>query len=244
MPFNLFRKKKSEDKPLFTFPQNEPQPPASTQPQKTTEIPNTQTIDNKENITAKQPNTQETNPDPQEHTPDLPAQVSNGIDDNKPIEPQKTEPPPLAQEEKFNETLETTKKPQDPDLPVPQEEPPATETHNVEPPAEKTETPTPAEFLSKTYLKAMPLKDLADTEKVKAEVSDGNIIILRVTPLAGKNIEDVKKAVNELFEFAESSGGDIARLGEERVVVCPKNIRIWREKTPAPVTSEPLPTAA
>ncbi len=97
---------------------------------------------------------------------------------------------------------------------------------------------------NKTYLKAMPLRDLSDVEKVKAEVRNGNIIILRVTPLAGKSIEDVKSAVNELYEFTEATGGDIARLGEERVVVCPKNIRIWREKTPAPVSNEPLPTAA
>ncbi|MEM2254498.1 MAG: cell division protein SepF, partial [Candidatus Bathyarchaeia archaeon] len=66
--------------------------------------------------------------------------------------------------------------------------------------------------------------------------------ILRITPLANKSIEDVKKAVNELCEFVESLGGDIARLGEERVVVCPPNVKIWREKTP--VTSEPISTAA
>ena len=98
------------------------------------------------------------------------------------------------------------------------------------------------ETMNKTYLKAMPLKELADVETVKSEVENGNIIILRVTPLANRSIEDVKSAVNQLYEFAESVGGDIARLGEERVVVCPKNIRIWREKTPA--SNEPLPTAA
>jgi SepF-like predicted cell division protein (DUF552 family) len=98
------------------------------------------------------------------------------------------------------------------------------------------------ESLGKTYLKAMPLRDLSDLEAIKNEVKNGNILILRITPLASKNIEDVKRAVNELYEFAESISGDIARLGEERVVICPENIRIWREKTR--VSSEPLPTAA
>jgi SepF-like predicted cell division protein (DUF552 family) len=97
---------------------------------------------------------------------------------------------------------------------------------------------------NKTYLKAMPLRELSDLENIKNEVKNGNIIILRVTPLASKNIEEVKNAVNELYQFTESIGGDIARLGEERVVICPKNIRIWREKSPAPVSTEPLPTAA
>jgi SepF-like predicted cell division protein (DUF552 family) len=104
------------------------------------------------------------------------------------------------------------------------------------PPPEEKEVP------NKTYLKAMPLRDLADLESIKNEVKNGNILILRITPLASKSIEDVKRAVNELYEFAEATGGDIARLGEERVVICPPNIRIWREKTP--VSNEPLPTAA
>jgi SepF-like predicted cell division protein (DUF552 family) len=94
----------------------------------------------------------------------------------------------------------------------------------------------------KTYLKAMPLRDLSDLDSVKNEVKAGNILILRVTPLASKSIDDVKRAVNELCEFVESVGGDIARLGEERVVVCPAGVRIWREKTP--VANEPIPTAA
>jgi len=114
----------------------------------------------------------------------------------------------------------------------------------VTPPEEQktlgTETP------NKIYLKAMPLRELSDLENIKNEVKNGNIIILRVTPLAGKSIEDVKTAVNDLFQFADSISGDIARLGEERVVLTPKTVRIWREKSPAPVSnsSQPLPTAA
>ena len=109
---------------------------------------------------------------------------------------------------------------------------------------EKTAVPPSAdkEVLDKTYLKAMPLRDLSDLEKIKNEVKEGNVLILRVTPLASKSIEDVKRAVNELYEFAESISGDIARLGEERVVICPPNIRIWRENRQ--VSNKPLPTAA
>jgi len=258
MPFNLFRKKKSEDKPLSTAPQDETQSPEyTTQPQETTEMPNTQTTTNyeeeEENAPFEQSNIQETLSTPQEpEEPELPAQITNGIvDNNNPSEPQETEPAPFVQEENFDTPIEDTQKSQEPEESLPAQEdqpqePPVAEAPIVEPTAEKPEVLAPVEAPSKAYLKAMPLKDLSDTEKVKAEVSEGNIIILRVTPLAGKNIEDVKKAVNDLFEFAETSGGDIARLGEERVVVCPKNIRIWREKTPAPVGSsnEPLPTVA
>lgn len=137
--------------------------------------------------------------------------------------------------------------PEKPAVPLKEE---STEEAVAPPQEQKQETVAPpveqkhqaAETLNKTYLKAVPLKELTDLENIKNEVKNGNIIILRVTPLANKSIDEVKSAVNELYEFTESIGGDIARLGEERVVICPKNMRIWREKTP--VSNEPLPTAA
>lgn len=86
----------------------------------------------------------------------------------------------------------------------------------------------------KVYLKALPLRALEDIEIMKKEVRTGNILIIRISPLAKKSVEDVKRAVNELFEFAQLNGGDIARLGDERIVITPSFITIWREKTLVP----------
>ena len=99
-----------------------------------------------------------------------------------------------------------------------------------------------ANVSAKIYLRALPLRTLDDVEIVKREVKSGNILILRISPLAKKSIEDVKKAVDELCEFTKLVGGDIARLGEERVVVTPSSIQIWREKTPVS-SEEEAPTA-
>lgn len=82
----------------------------------------------------------------------------------------------------------------------------------------------------KVYLKALPLRSIEDVNLIKQEVKAGNILIVRVSPLAKKSIDDVKRAVTELCDFTESVGGDIARLGEERVVITPSFVRIWREK--------------
>jgi len=90
---------------------------------------------------------------------------------------------------------------------------------------------------AKVYLKALPLRTLDDVDVVKREVESGNILILRISPLARKSVEDIKQAVNELCEFTESIGGDIARLGEERVVIVPSFIKIWREKKAAPTAT-------
>jgi hypothetical protein len=94
----------------------------------------------------------------------------------------------------------------------------------------------------KVYLKALPLRVLNDVEMVKQEVKSGNILILKVSPLAEKSLDDVKEAISQLIEFTQTVGGDIARLGEERIVITPAFIRIWREKTTNP--TEPVPTAA
>jgi SepF-like predicted cell division protein (DUF552 family) len=94
----------------------------------------------------------------------------------------------------------------------------------------------------KVYLKALPLRDLEDVEMIKQEVKLGNVLILKVSPLARKSIDDVKTAVSLLMDFTQSVGGDIARLGEERVVITPAFIRIWREK--AATAGGALPTAA
>jgi Uncharacterized conserved protein len=174
--------------------------------------------------TAKEQTEQQATPAPQ---PEAPVEAAPAVAPEAQPEPEPSVPVEEAKQE-----------------PAPESAPAAEEQTQEAKKQEETPAAAP-EQASKTYLKAMPLKDLSDVENVKNEVRNGNIIILRITPLAGKSIEDVKTAVNDLFAFAESIQGDIARLGEERVVICPKTIRIWREKTPAPVRdNQPLPTAA
>ena len=89
---------------------------------------------------------------------------------------------------------------------------------------DEEEIETPRE----TYIKAIPLKAYEDVDIIKSEVRGGNIVITNVSPLAKNNIEDVKRAINELNEYASLINGDIARLGEERVILTPKTVKIWR----------------
>ncbi|UCD44347.1 MAG: cell division protein SepF [Candidatus Bathyarchaeota archaeon] len=84
------------------------------------------------------------------------------------------------------------------------------------------------ETTGETYIKAIPLKAYEDVDIIKSEVKAGNVVITNVSPLAKQNIEDVKRAINELNEYAILIHGDIARLGEERVILTPRSIKIWR----------------
>jgi len=81
-----------------------------------------------------------------------------------------------------------------------------------------------------TYVKAVPLKERTDIKKIMEELKIGNILIVKITPLAMKNIDEVKSAIEELKTYVETAEGDIARLGEERIVVTPAPFKIWRKK--------------
>jgi|TARA_B100001750_G_C15460519_1_gene573994 SepF-like predicted cell division protein (DUF552 family) len=78
------------------------------------------------------------------------------------------------------------------------------------------------------YLRSFPLTTINDIEKIKDHVESNNIVILRITPLANKDVKQLKDAVQNLYTFAESINGDIARLGEERVVITPPGVQVWR----------------
>ena len=83
-------------------------------------------------------------------------------------------------------------------------------------------------------LKAFPLKNPDEIANIKEDVKNHTIVILKITPLAQKSVEELKSTIEELTDFTIAFGGDIARLGEERIVITPPGVKIWRgEKTGA-----------
>src|SRR6266581_1834423 len=97
---------------------------------------------------------------------------------------------------------------------------------------------------SPVYVKALPLQELDDVESIKEETKVGNVLIVRITPLARKSVDETKLAITELTDYVKSIGGDIARLGEERIVITPPGVRIWRrEVSPSNSPIEAAPVA-
>jgi SepF-like predicted cell division protein (DUF552 family) len=78
------------------------------------------------------------------------------------------------------------------------------------------------------YVKAYPLRDPTDVPRIKAEIIEGNILIVKITPIAKRSVEETKSAISELVDFVKSIQGDIARLGEERIVMTPPTVKVWR----------------
>lgn len=79
-----------------------------------------------------------------------------------------------------------------------------------------------------TYLKAITIRDPSDIHTIREDVKEEMILILRVTPLAQKDIGELRKTVEELYAITKTAGADIARLGEERIIVTPPGIKIWK----------------
>jgi len=78
------------------------------------------------------------------------------------------------------------------------------------------------------YVKAMKLRGYTDIESIENEIRAGNILILKITPLAVEDADRLREAIMELRKIIGRAEGDIARLGDERIVLTPKGIRIWR----------------
>lgn len=99
------------------------------------------------------------------------------------------------------------------------------------------EEPLQSELKHPVYVKALPLRDLADLERIKLEVLNGHVLIVRINHIAKRSIQDTKIAINMLVDFVKSQNGDIGRLGEERIVITPASVRIWRSSEPIGIPS-------
>jgi len=81
---------------------------------------------------------------------------------------------------------------------------------------------------SPTFLKAITIRDSSDIHSIKEDIKKDMILILRVTPLAHKDVDKLRKVVEDLYTIAKNANADIARLGEERIIVTPPGIKIWK----------------
>jgi len=93
-------------------------------------------------------------------------------------------------------------------------------------------------------VKAFPLRDLTDVPRIKAEIIEGHILIVKISSIAKRSVEETKSAISELVDFIKSIQGDIARLGEERIVMTPPTVKVWRGREATQVEAAAAGTTA
>jgi SepF-like predicted cell division protein (DUF552 family) len=80
------------------------------------------------------------------------------------------------------------------------------------------------------YIKVTKLKGFADIDVSARELSEGNIVIVDIQPLADRSTKELKHAIDELKDICLSMGGDIAGITEYHLIMTPPNVKI--ERTP------------
>ena len=84
------------------------------------------------------------------------------------------------------------------------------------------------------YIKVTKLKGFADIDVSARELSEGNIVIVDIRPLAERSSKELKHAIDEMKDICLSMGGDIAGITENHLIMTPPNVKIER----APETSD------
>lgn len=78
------------------------------------------------------------------------------------------------------------------------------------------------------YIKVTKLKGFADIDVSARELSEGNIVIVDIQPLADRSTKELKHAIDEMKDICLSMGGDIAGITENHLIMTPPNVKIER----------------
>lgn len=77
-------------------------------------------------------------------------------------------------------------------------------------------------------IKVCKFKGFADIDIAARELSEGNIIIIDIKPLADRSMNELKHAIDEIKDICTSMGGDIAGITEYHLLLTPPNVKIER----------------
>ena len=89
-------------------------------------------------------------------------------------------------------------------------------------------TDTSGNLVSQMNLKTMSIHDYSQLSEMTANMSDHEptILIARIAPLVIKNPEAANKFMDTLYTIAVKNDYSIFRLGEERIILTPHNVKV------------------
>lgn len=85
------------------------------------------------------------------------------------------------------------------------------------------ETPT-----GKVPIKVDKLEDFSDTDRIQKQIRDGNIVLVKIKALRGKDISELKRAIDKLRKTTIAMNGDIAGIDEDFIIVTPSFAHVVR----------------
>ena len=81
---------------------------------------------------------------------------------------------------------------------------------------EDVELPT-----GKIPIKVDKLEDFSDTDRIQKHVRNSNIVLVKIKSLRGKDISELKRAIEKLRKTCIAINGDIAGIDEDWVIMTP-----------------------
>ncbi len=79
------------------------------------------------------------------------------------------------------------------------------------------------------YVKPIKLQTDEDIKLIELELSNKNIILLNITPVA-RNPAKLKAYVADIKNFVTRINGDLARLDEDKLLITPANVKIVKKR--------------
>ena len=72
------------------------------------------------------------------------------------------------------------------------------------------------------------MESYASADRILRKVREGHIVVAQIKQLRNQNMDQLKAAVSKIKAVTETIEGDVVGIGEEWLVVTPKNVKIQR----------------
>lgn len=72
------------------------------------------------------------------------------------------------------------------------------------------------------------MEDFSDSERIQKQLRSGSIILVKIKALRGKDISELKRAIDKLRKTCIAINGDIAGIDEDWVVLTPSFAHVSR----------------
>ncbi len=90
--------------------------------------------------------------------------------------------------------------------------------------AEDIETPS-----GKIPIRVDKMEDFSDSDRIQKHIRNGNIVLVKIKTLRGKDISELKRAIDKLRKTCIAINGDIAGIDEDWIILTPSFAHIARE---------------
>jgi SepF-like predicted cell division protein (DUF552 family) len=68
-----------------------------------------------------------------------------------------------------------------------------------------------------------------DSDRIQRKVREGTILLVKVKDLRAKDMTELKRAIEKVKKTCLAVDGDIAGIGNDWIVVCPRTVKVHRE---------------